>query len=95
MLRENGIEPEIIDYLKTPPTAAAVGGLLKMLKIPAHDLLRVKEDEYKSAGLSPNSTDTQIKKAIAANPILLERPIVVKGSKALVARPPELVLSLI
>lgn len=95
MLRENGIEPEVVEYLKTPPTVAAVGGLLKALKIPAHHLLRAKEAEYKTAGLSPLSSDAKILKAIATHPILLERPIVVKGKKAVIGRPPERVRELL
>ncbi len=89
ILRDNGVEPEVMEYLKTPPDAAVLQGLIDKLNIPAHDVLRTKEDEYTAAGLSPQSSDAQIIKAIEAHPILLERPIVVKGEKAVIGRPPE------
>lgn len=84
-----------MEYLKAPPDAAALCGLIEKLNIPAHDMLRTKEDEYTVAGLSPQSSDAQIIKAIEAHPILLERPIVVKGKKAVIGRPPEKVAELL
>ncbi len=95
LLRENGVEPEVIEYLKTPPTKSALRDLLRKLDLSAHDILRAKEDEYKKLGLSPDTAENKILAAIAANPILLERPIIIKGNRALIGRPPENVLELL
>ena len=95
LLRENGVEPEVIEYLKTPPDKTALRGLLKKLGKAAHDILRTKEAEYTAASLSPESSEAEILAAIVANPILLERPIIVKGTRAVIGRPPENVLALL
>ena len=95
LLKENGEEPEIIEYLREPLGQAELTDLLKKLKIPAHDLLRTKEDEYSELGLSPDTPEEDILTAIALNPILLERPIVVKGRKAVIGRPPEIIEDLL
>ena len=95
LLRENGTEPEIIEYLKTPPDAPALRGLLKKLGKAAHEILRTKEAEYAAASLSPESSEAEILTAIAAYPILLERPIIVKGNRAVIGRPPENVKALL
>ncbi len=95
LLRENNTEPEVIEYLKTPPTAPVLYDLLKKLGLTAHEILRTKEAEYTAAGLSPESTEAEILTAIVANPVLLERPIIVKGNRAVIGRPPENVLALL
>ena len=95
LLRENGVEPEVIEYLKTPPDAPALHDLLKKLGMAAHDILRTKEDAYNACGLSPESPEAEILAAIGANPILLERPIIVKGNRAVIGRPPENVKALL
>ncbi len=95
LLRENGVEPEVIEYLKSPPDAAALRDLLKQLGLCAHDILRTKEDAYVSCGLSPESTKAEILTAIVHHPILLERPIIVKGNRAVIGRPPENVRELL
>ena len=93
--RENSAEPEVIEYLKTPPTAPILHDLLKKLGLTAHEILRTKEAKYSAVGLSPESTEAEILTAIVANPILLERPIVVKGTRAVIGRPPGNVLTLL
>ena len=95
LLKENGEEPKIVEYLKTPLDENSLVDLLKKLKIPAHQLLRTKEDEYSELALSSQTPEEDIITAIALNPILLERPIVVKGRKALIARPIELLEDLL
>ncbi|MEE2614236.1 MAG: arsenate reductase (glutaredoxin) [Verrucomicrobiota bacterium] len=95
LLKENGEEPDVIEYLKTPLNQTELADLVKKLKISAHELLRNKEDEYNELGLSPETPEEDILTAIAINPILLERPIIVKGRKALIARPPELLEDLL
>jgi arsenate reductase len=95
LLGANGVEPEIIEYLKQPLDIERVRALISMLDVPPHDLLRTKETPYKKLKLSPSSTTEEIAKAIAENPILLERPVVVCGKTAIIGRPPERVLSLL
>ena len=95
LLRANGVEPEVIEYLKQPLDTERVGDLIGMLDTPPHDLLRTKETPYKTLKLSPSSTTEEIAKAIAENPILLERPVIVCGKMAIIGRPPERVLSLL
>ena len=95
LLRENSVEPEVIEYLKTPLDNNALRDLLKKLGLAAHEILRTKEDAYAACGLSPESTEAEILAAIVANPILFERPIIVKGKRAVIGRPPENVLALL
>ena len=94
LLREKGVEPKIIEYLKTPYTAAQLTELLGQLKIPAAKLLRKKEAA--AAGIDPATmTEAQLIAAMAKNPIAVERPIVVNGGKAALGRPPEAVLKVL
>jgi len=96
LLQEHGVEPEVIKYLDTPPDADTVRDLVGKLGLArAHDLVRAKEAEYREAGLSPDADDETVIQAIARYPKLLERPVVVKGGRAVLGRPPENVLDLI
>jgi arsenate reductase (glutaredoxin) len=95
LLREHGVEPKVIEYLKEPPSAAQVKALISALGIAPHELLRTKEEPYKAHALSKSSSADAVAKAIAADPILLERPVVVVGKKAVIGRPPENVLPLL
>jgi len=96
LLRKRGIEPRIVDYLKTPPGAAEIRSLLAALGKRPREILRTKEAAYKEAGLDdPNATDAAVIAAIVKHPILLERPIAVAGKKAVIGRPPEDVLKIV
>lgn len=96
LLRERGVEPQIIEYLKTPPSAARLTELLAMLDMSPRDLMRKGEDPYKDLGLGDAQKDDKtLVAAMADNPILIERPIVVNGGKARLGRPPEQVLELL
>jgi arsenate reductase (glutaredoxin) len=96
LLRAHGIEPVIIDYLKTPPGKAELALLVKQLGIDARALLRIKEPEYKLAKLAnPKLSDDAILAAMAKYPKLIERPIVVHGKQAALGRPPENVLRIL
>ena len=96
ILEENGINPEIVLYLETPPTADEINGLLKKLGICARELLRKGEDAYKENNLKDTSlSDAELVAAMADFPKLIERPIVVKGAKAVLGRPPENALELV
>jgi arsenate reductase len=94
LLREKGVEPTIIEYLKTPYTAAQLKQLLAQLKMPASKLVRKKEAA--AAGIDPsNLSEEQLIAAMVANPIVIERPIVVSSDKAALGRPPEAVLTVL
>ncbi len=96
LLREHGVEPAVVDYLKEPLNAAALKQLLAALKLKPRQLLRSKEKDYKALGLDdPALSDAALIKVMAAHPVLIERPIVVAGTKAVLGRPPENVLTII
>ena len=95
LLQEHGVQPNIVLYLETPPSAGDIAGLLKKLGITAAQLVRQGEEEYKSCGLSKHSSDSDIVAAMARHPKLIERPIVVRGNRAVLGRPPENVLALL
>lgn len=96
LLEERGETLEVIEYLKTPPSADELRTLLDTLGIPARALLRKSEAEYKELGLADSSLDEQtLIAAMAAHPRLIERPIVVKNGKAALGRPPEQVLEIL
>jgi arsenate reductase (glutaredoxin) len=94
LLRDKGVEPEIVEYLKTPYTASQLKTLLGQMKLPAKALVRKKEAA--EAGVDPAKlSEEALIDAMVKNPILVERPIVVSGSKAALGRPPENVLSVL
>jgi arsenate reductase len=95
LLRERGVEPEVVEYLKEPPDAVAVERLIGLLGIEPHALVRTKEAPYAKHSLSPLSTAAEVACAVAADPVLLERPVVVAGERAVIGRPPENVLVLL
>jgi arsenate reductase len=96
ILQDSNIEPEIIDYLKTPPSAQELKRIVEMLGVSARDLLRRTEDAYKQADLDNDSlSDDDIINAIVEHPALLQRPIVICGDRAVIGRPPTLVLDII
>ncbi|AOY88139.1 arsenate reductase (glutaredoxin) [Marinobacter salinus] len=96
LLMDRGIEPEIIRYLETPPTEQELTDIVSALGLEPRDLMRTKEKEYKELGLdSPDLSRNQLIAAMAANPKLIERPIVLANGKAAVGRPPENVLSIL
>ena len=95
LLEENGIQPTIVKYLDDTPDAATLKTLFKKLGFTrAHDLVRNKEADYKTAGLSADSSDDAVIAAMVQYPKLIERPIVVRGDKAVLGRPPENALQL-
>lgn len=95
LLRERGIEPRIIEYLKDPPAAETLRHILGMLGCSALDLVRAKEDAFAKAGLSASSSRDEIIQAIHERPELLQRPIIVRDRQAVIGRPPSNVLSLL
>ncbi len=94
LLRERGVEPQIIEYLKTPPSVPELKRILGQLNIPAAKLLRRKEAG--AAGIDPKAlSEDALIAAMVENPIVIERPIVVSGAKAALGRPPEAALSVL
>jgi len=95
LLRKHGVEPEIVEYLKTPPDIKQLKKILLMMKKNPRDIIRKGEKEYKSLKLDNESLDNDsLIKYMVENPILIERPIVVTRKEARLGRPPELVLEL-
>lgn len=96
MIRDAGIEPQVVEYLKTPPSRGALKELVKRMGVPVRAVLREKGTPYAELGLDdPKLTDAALLDAIAEYPILLNRPIVVSPKGAKLCRPPETVLDLI
>lgn len=96
LLEARGLEPRVVRYLETPPSAAELGELLAKLGYSARQLLRSGEEEYQTLNLAdPTLDDDALIAAMVAHPRLIERPILVAGDKAVVGRPPERVLELL
>ena len=96
LLRERGIEPEVVEYLKTPPDAAELKRVLALLGMPPRALLRTGEAAYKAGGLAdPSRDDDALVAAMAATPVLIERPVVLANGRAVLGRPPERVLDVL
>jgi len=93
LLKENGIEPEIILYKDNPPSAAEIRAVLTALGKAPLELIRQKDAAFKELGLEGASEDDLIK-AMAAHPAIIERPVVRHNGKAALGRPPEAVLTL-
>jgi arsenate reductase len=96
LLEERGIQPNIVLYLEHPPTKAQLQALLKKLGIGPRALLRSGEPEYAERNLAdPNLSDAALIESMVACPKLIERPVVVRGERAVIGRPPENVLGLL
>lgn len=95
LLQENGVEPEIVLYLDASPDEGQINELLSKLGLSAGELVRRGENDYKDSGLHAESAEADIVTAMAAHPKLIERPIVVRGNRAVLGRPPENVLELL
>jgi arsenate reductase len=90
LLDENGVEKEIVKYLESNPTKEQIKELLEMLGFSsARELMRIKEDIYKELNLKNETDEEKLIEAMVAHPKLIERPIIIKGDKAIIARPPE------
>ncbi|MEQ8927088.1 MAG: arsenate reductase (glutaredoxin) [Fulvivirga sp.] len=95
ILEEKGVESNIIEYLKTPPSFEELKTIIGKLNIKPEELLRKGETVYKEKYKGKNLSDDEWIKVMVDNPILIERPIVVAGSRAVLGRPPENVLDLV
>ena len=96
LIRHVGIEPHVIEYLKTPPSRAMIMGLIERMGVPLRSLLREKDTPFAALGLSDSAlTDDQLLNAIDAHPVLLNRPIVVSPLGVKLCRPSEAVLDIL
>lgn len=91
IVREAGVELPVREYLRAPLSVDELRGIVTMLGVRPIDIVRRGEAEYKALGLSDATADDDVLRAMAEHPILIERPIVVRGGRAVVARPPETV----
>lgn len=96
LLRERGIEPEIIDYRTDPPSVAELDRIARALGVEPRAMMRRGEAEWKTLGLNDPELDrAALLAAMAAHPLLIERPIVLAGARAAIGRPPEAVLEIL
>lgn len=95
LIQQAGQQIEIIDYLNQPPTEKELTTIIKLLGINAEDLVRKNEDVYKEKFKGKKITQHEWVKILIEHPKLIERPIVIKGNKAIIGRPPEKVLELL
>ena len=96
LLNERGVEAQVVEYLQTPPDAATLQGILDMLGIEPRQLMRSNEPEYRDLNLDDASLSReQLIAAMVSHPRLIQRPIVVRGDKATLGRPPEQVLGIL
>ena len=96
IIRNKGIEPHVVEYLKTPPSAKEIKAVLAKLKLGARDLLRRKEPAYATQKLDDEKlSDAALIRAMTEHPVLIERPVVLAGRRAVLARPPERVFEVI
>lgn len=90
MLQERGLSPRVIEYLKTPPDAATLREILRLLELEPRGLMRTKEAVYSELNLADDALDDDaLIAAMIAHPILIERPVVVADGAAVIGRPPE------
>jgi arsenate reductase (glutaredoxin) len=96
LLRERGVEPKVVEYLREPPSARELEAILNKLGVEPRALMRTKEAAYKAAGLDDLTLSrAELIAAMVENPSVIERPIVVHGGRAAIGRPPENVLAIL
>lgn len=96
ILDDKGVDITVVEYLNTPPDATELGEILDLLGLKPRDLMRKHEAPYRENNLdNPELSDEQLIHTMVENPILIERPIVIAGDKAIIGRPPEKVLDII
>ena len=95
LLEERGVQFTLREYLADPLSEAELETLAGRLGVPVAAFVRVQEKEFAASGCSADSADAELLAAMAANPILMERPILVRGDRAAIGRPPEDVLALL
>jgi arsenate reductase len=95
LLQQKGIDPNIVEYLKQPPDRTVLKNIVDKLGVSPEKIVRKGEDTFKRLYAGKTLSSDEWLDALAAHPILIERPIVIKGNRAVIGRPPENVLDLI
>ena len=96
LLNDNDISPDVVEYLNQPPTIAELREILDLLSLTPRELMRQHEAPYKALNLGDDSlSQDELIQAMVDNPVLIERPIVIKGNKAAIGRPPEKILDIL
>lgn len=96
ILNDKGVQTSVVEYLNTPPNSAKLNEVLDLLSLEPRELMRKHEAPYKENNLdNPDLNREQLIQAMIDNPILIERPIITKGNKATIGRPPEKVLDIL
>ena len=95
LLEERGVEPRQVKYLETPPTETQIRRTLNLLGVSAIDLMRHSEATFKELNLSSDTPEDELISAMASNPILIERPVIISATRAAIGRPPENALTLL
>jgi arsenate reductase len=95
LLEEHGVEPIQVKYLETPPSESEIKHTLSLLGVSAIDLMRRGEATFKELNLSSDTPEDELISAMASNPILIERPVIISATQAIIGRPPENVLTLL
>jgi len=96
ILNDKGVQASVVEYLNTPPSSAELNEVLDLLGLEPRELMRKHEAPYKENNLdNPDFSREQLIQAMIDNPILIERPIIIKGNKATIGRPPEKVLDIL
>jgi len=87
ILETNNVQAEVVKYLESTPSVTQIKEILKMLDITPRELMRKKEDIYKELNLQDETDNNALIQAMAQNPKLIERPVIIKGNKAIIGRP--------
>jgi arsenate reductase len=96
LIRNSGVEPTVVEYLKTPPSREQLADLVRRMGVPVREVLRRKGTPYAELGLDdPSLTDDQLLDAMMAHPILINRPIVVTPLGVRLCRPSETVIDIL
>ena len=95
LIEDHGIDVDVVEYMKSPPSRAQLQALLRKLGFGPRDLIRKFEAEFKSAGVTEETSDDELLDLMLAHPKIIQRPVIEVGERALVGRPPERVLDLL
>ena len=96
LLKDRGVDPHIIEYLKTPPSVSDIRNLSKKLGLHPKEFIRTREPDFKEQKLADNLEDSELLfEAMSRHPKIIERPIIVKENLAVLGRPPENILTLL